>query len=208
MTNLHSRIKPNGKTKFSLFIIESLRFDDEKSRLEGRILHDIFRLSGHHVDYLYIRTRKELRVAIERFRESRRRYLHISCHGNAREIVLTLDRMPFKEFALDVVPHLGDRRLFMSACAVVNDHLAEAVIPRSGCNSLIGPRKNISFDDAVIMWASFYHLMFRDPESKQMKGGKIRWALRRIRRAFDIELDYFKPDRTAKGYSRVNIDEK
>ena len=71
------------KTTFSLFIIESLRFADEaEQRFEGRILRDIFRLSGHDVEYLYIRTRKELKEALQQFYLSRKRYLHISCHGN------------------------------------------------------------------------------------------------------------------------------
>jgi hypothetical protein len=34
--------------------------------------------------------------------------------------------------------------------------------------------------------------MFRDPALDAMKGGKIRWALRRTRYAFGIEFDYFK----------------
>lgn len=199
--------KRGTKTKFSLSIIESLDFGDEQGkRLEGRILRDILRLSGHEVEYLYIRTRRELQVAIRRFYESRRRYLHISCHGNPKQIVLTLDFIPFAEFALDTLPYLRGRRLFMSACAVVNDDFAKVVIPESGCQSLIGPRKSICFDDAVLMWASFYHLMFRDPEIDRMKGGKIRWALRRIRYAFGIEFNYFRREDTKKGYSKVDID--
>lgn len=66
------------KTIFSLFIIESLSFGDEaKLRFEGKLLTDILRMSrqGIEVEYLYIRTRKELAVALRRFRESNKRYL-------------------------------------------------------------------------------------------------------------------------------------
>jgi hypothetical protein len=201
--------KHPSSTKFSLYIIESLKFEDEKKkRLEGRILRDILRLSGHEVEYIYIRTQREFQVAMRRFYESRRRYLHISCHGNSKTVALTLDSIPFDKFADDANPYLKHRRLFMSACAVVNNDLAKRVIPESRCNSLIGPRESIYFDDAVLMWASFYHLMFRDPESDAMKGGKIRWALRRIRYAFGIEFDYFRRDDTKQRYSKVNINEK
>ena len=50
------------KTIFSLFIIESLRFVDEKKLwFEGKLLRDILRMSRQiEVEYLYIRTRKEL----------------------------------------------------------------------------------------------------------------------------------------------------
>lgn len=199
----------SGKTKFSLYIIESLKFpDEEQNRLEGKILRDILQLSGHTVEYLYIRTRRELQVAVERFHLSRRRYLHISCHGNPTTIRLTLDRLSFSEFASDVTPYLKNRRLFMSACAVVNKNLAKHVIPASGCHSVVGPRESIYFDDAVLMWASFYHLMFRDPEIDAMKGGKIRWALRRTRYAFGIEFDYFRRTESSAGYAHVDIDRK
>jgi hypothetical protein len=132
----------------------------------------------------------------------------LSCHGNPTTIGLTLDRLRFAEFATDVGPFLRNRRLFLSARAVVNEDLAKLVIPGSGCHSVIGPRKTIYFDDSVLMWASFYHLMFRDPEVDAMKGGKIRWALRRIRHAFGIEFDYFKKIDGSPRYTRVDIEAK
>jgi len=96
----------------------------------------------------------------------------------------------------------------MSACEVVNADLAKAVLPKSGCHSVIGPRDAINFDDAVLMWAAFYHLMFRDPEIKAMKGGKIRWALRHTRCAFEKEFEYFTRADTSRGYKKVDIDER
>jgi len=94
------------RTIFSLFIIESLRFaDEEKLRFEGKVLTDILRMSRQiEVEYLYIRTRKELAVALKRFHDSNKRYLHISCHGNEVELGLTLDDVPFDEFADDLAP--------------------------------------------------------------------------------------------------------
>ncbi|MGB6480553.1 MAG: hypothetical protein WA872_15460 [Candidatus Sulfotelmatobacter sp.] len=63
-----------SKTIFSLFIIESLEFrDEQKLRFEGKLLTDILRMSrqGIEVEYLYIRTHKELSVALKRFRRSK-----------------------------------------------------------------------------------------------------------------------------------------
>ena len=94
-----------SKTNFSLFVIESLEFGDEKNlRFEGKLLTDILRMSrqGIEVEYLYIRTRQELSVALKRFHRSKKRYLHISCHGNPDEIGLTLDTVPFDEFADEI----------------------------------------------------------------------------------------------------------
>ena len=138
-----------SRTIFSLFIIESLRFrDEEKPFFEGKLLTDILRMSRQiEVEYLYIRTRKELAVALKRFRDSQKRYLHISCHGNPTELGLTLDDVPFDEFADELAPYMDkSQRLFFSACSVVNRNLATAVMQRSGCHSIIGPKEDISLE--------------------------------------------------------------
>lgn len=189
-------------TDFSLFIIESLDLEDEEGRREGRILRDILGMSnpGLSVQYFYLRTEKEFSVALERFSASGSRYLHISCHGNKRTVALTLDAMNFARFGDHVRPHLKNRRLFMSACAVVNDDLASEVMP-SGCYSLIGPNRKINFDDAVLMWATFYHLMVRAPGANKMRNDQIRDALRRAWQTFGERFTYFRKDGV--GHSRV-----
>jgi hypothetical protein len=195
------------KTTFSLFIIESLRFEDEaEQRFEGRILRDIFQLSGHDVEYLYIRTRRELQEALRRFHASRKRYLHISCHGSNAFLQLTLDKVPFRCFAEDASVYLKGRRLFVSACAVVSKQFA-SVLPQMECLSLIGPRANIAFDDAVIIWATFYHLMFRHDQKKMMKR-EIRSALTSVCQLLPVEFGFYRLTKSAKGYSIVHIGDR
>jgi hypothetical protein len=194
------------KTKKALFIIESLEYEDEKTRREGRILQQVMRLSGADVKYIYIRTQQELGFALEQFRKSKYRYLHISCHGDRHSIAFTLDKtVPFEDLAAEIRPYLKGRRLFFSACSVVNDELATAILPKSGCYSIVGPRNRINFDDALLMWASFYHLAFRDNDDG-LRGGKIRWMLRRIRHTFGIEFDYYRSD--GGSYKKDDIDVK
>jgi len=84
------------KTKFSLYIIESLRFEDEARRREGKILKDILRLADHRVHYVYIRTKRELEEVLYKFQDSESRYLHLSSHGNEENIELTLDRVTWR----------------------------------------------------------------------------------------------------------------
>jgi hypothetical protein len=179
--------------KPSVFIIESLSFQDEAAeRLEGRILQDILKLSKKESAYFYIRTRKELAKVLARFTGSRMRYLHISCHGSQDSIALTLDTVGFEEFGRLVKPHLSERRrLFCSACQVVNEKLAGAVIPGSDCWSIVGPSKEITFGDAALMWASFYHLVFRE-NPKGMNRKQIVGVLERICRAFSVPFTYFR----------------
>jgi hypothetical protein len=188
-----------------LYIIESLKFDDERRRREGRIIKQILRLCDFPAKYIYIRTQPELDLALKGFEQSRFRYLQSSCHGSRDPVAFTLDQMSFDDFAAEVNPYLDRKRVFFSAREVVNPQLAEALLADSGCYSIIGPNAAINFDDALLMWASFYHLAFRDGEPALL-GGKIRWVLRRVRHAFNIEFGYFKS--TKIGFEEVNIEKE
>jgi hypothetical protein len=175
--------KKDSNTKAGIFIVESLGIEDELGkRHEGKILHDILVLSGKKTEYWYVRTWKELKEMFQRFYDSNLRYLHISCHGSSESISLTFDTVDFETFGEEAKQYLEHRRLFFSACEVVNRDLRDAVLPDSDCYSLVGPKHEIRFDDAVIMWATFYHLMLRD--SKTMKRDDIREALRKIKATF------------------------
>ena len=120
-------------TKASVFIIESLSFEDERDGdLEGHLLQQMLHLSGKDAEYVYIRTARELEEVLDQFYESKYRYLHISCHGNRDELALTLDTLQFSAFGKMAHRALRNRRLFVSACAVVNRDFAKAVIPVLG----------------------------------------------------------------------------
>jgi hypothetical protein len=201
----------SSKTDFSLFIIESLTFADEKAgRLEGKILGDLLRLSrqGIDIEYLYIRTWREFKKALTIFSRSKKRYLHISSHGNEKEVGLTLDAISLSKFGTELAPYVKNRRVFFSACEVATEELASAVMRGSGCYSVIAPKAEISFGDAAIMWASFYHLMFRDPQADSIQGGKIRWALRRLHHAFGEEFAYFNKADNDNGYETVDVNKR
>jgi hypothetical protein len=77
---------------------------------------------------------------------------------------------------------------------------------QSNCLSIIGPPKNINFDDALLMWASFYHLAFRDKDETKLQGGKIRWALRKVHFAFQEEFRYYS--RAGTEWERVDVEKR
>lgn len=182
---------PKRVTKADVFIIESLEFDDEKDeRFEGKFLSQILHLSGKKPKYYYIRTKKELKKVLELFEQSAYRYLHLSCHGSKTSIYTTLDRIPFQKFGQLVRPYLRKKRLFISACSAVNSQLARNIIPSSGCISIIGPVTAIEFRDAAIVYASFYHLMFKKSPSK-MTRGDVMSILQKVADTFEITLNYF-----------------
>ncbi|MBB5034250.1 hypothetical protein [Prosthecobacter vanneervenii] len=188
-----------------VFIIESLNPDDERaSRFEGRIISDILHLSGKQCEYRYIRTKRELMWAVQTFIDSDFRYLHISSHGNPTTMFTTLDTLPFADFAQIVRPALRNRRLFISACSMTNTALADAIMPGSGCYSLIGPRKDVYFADAALLWASFYHLMFKRNEAA-MKRADIIDTVHSVASTFDVPLRYYSASNDVKGYKTRGV---
>ncbi|KEI72159.1 hypothetical protein GV64_16775 [Endozoicomonas elysicola] len=183
-------------SKPNVFIIESLDFDDEKSdRFEGKVLSQILKLNGIASEYYYIRTKQELDEIIDKFDESDYRYLHISCHGSPNSLETTLDSVSFEELNTMLSPCLDKKRVFISACEMVNADLAGALIGDSECFSVIGPSEPVSFSDATIFWSSFYHLMFNDNENA-MKRKEIKQILEKITDLFDVKVNYYSKSKS------------
>ena len=149
-------------TEPQVFIIESLRFSDEaEDSFEGRRISDMLALSGKTCKYFYVRTKAEFEAVLDKFWDSKYRYLHLSCHANSLGMETTLDEIPFQELSDILEPYLENRRLFLSACEMSCSKLAKLLMPKSGCYSILGPSEKIDFADAAIFWASFYHKVFR-----------------------------------------------
>lgn len=185
-----------------VFIIESLTFaDEQKERFEGRIISRILALSGKSCQYYYIRTKRELEEVLKRFSASAYRYLHLSCHGDSAAMYTTLDPIPFSEFALLVNPHLRNRRLFVSACSMTNAELAQAIMPRSGCYSILGPDQDVRFSDAAVLWASLYHVLFT-ADSSGMTRRVLKAKAQEVSDMFGVRLTYIRRATSAsRGYN-------
>ena len=145
-----------------VFIIESLRSEDrEAGRCEGDFLSHILRLEKKRASYCYIRTEREMKVALEQFAASGFRYLHVSCHGDEDGIELTDGELTVKKLGRLLRPFLRKRRVFFSACGLVRETLAQELLTNTECHSVIGPASELSCGEAAIFWASFYHLMLK-----------------------------------------------
>lgn len=187
-------------TKADVFIIESLKLEDEiEKQYEGKFLSQILHLARKKPIYYYIRTKKELKEILKEFKESNYRYLHLSCHGNKTALSTTLDDISFPKLTELMKPYLKDRRLFISACRVVNHDLAQTVIPSSRCFSIIGPARDVFFSDAAIIYASFYHLVFKADRKRMTRRG-ILPALQKVTNTFEVPLNYYSRSRSRKGY--------
>ena len=182
--------------KKGVFIIESLEFRDEKlDRYEGKFLSRILKLGGVKTQYYYIRTSQELEEVLKIFKETEYRYLHFSCHGSEESIETTLNSIAFDLFSEFVTPVLDYKRLFISACSSVNKNLAKELFPFCKCYSLIGFENDVSFNDAAITWASFYHLILKNDK---MRYDKISPILESISKLYSIPINYFQASQSAK----------
>jgi hypothetical protein len=192
------------RTKPEVYVIESLDPDDEgNGRFEGAIIAKILSMHGKNCRYEYVRTRKAFEAAAKRFGRSRFRYLHVSSHGDPEGMCTTnQDEIDFYELGQILRPHLDDRRLFVSACELVHQDLASAVIPSSGCYSVIGPNEKIRFTDAAVLWSSLYHLMFTH-NSDAMRRAELLRFLRSTSSLFRVSMSYFsRSTSSASGISR------
>ena len=180
------------RTKAEVFVIESLTLEDEESNLqEGHIISKMLHLTGKEkTKYYYIRTRHELEAVIKIFGKLKYRYLHISCHAGKSKFDTTLDAISYSDLGNMLRPHLQGRRVFVSACRMVNKKLAEELFRDSELLSLTGPKNNIRFDSAAAFWLSLYHLMFKK-DTKNMNSKKLRNTLRKLSIIYDERINHF-----------------
>jgi hypothetical protein len=179
----------------NVFIIESLSITEENSgHIEGKILSDILRLSGKKSLYMYIHTIKELEDALLEFRKSDYRYLHLSCHGCATGIFISDLFIDFASLSKLLTPHLFNKRLFLSSCSITQKELADLLFPNSGCYSILGSTDDVLIRDAAIMWASFYHRIFKE-DMYQIKRRSMSKYARMVSKLFNIPLALYYPGR-------------
>lgn len=181
----------SSNTAPEVFIIESLsRDDEEQDRYEGHRLSDMLTLSDKTCRYVYIRTVLELEEVIKEFSQSNYRYLHLSCHGANDCMALTYEHLDFPNLGKLLRPVLKGRRLFVSACSMVNWALADEVMKNSGCVSIMGSPRDIDMGDAALFWASLYHLMFRE-NANSMRNRTIKDQAAKVSAAFDLQFSIF-----------------
>jgi hypothetical protein len=182
-----------------VFIVESLELADErKERREGEVLAAVLRMCGKNPLYYYIRTRAELELIAELFKNSGYRYLHISCHGGMTSLETTLDSVSYKEFAKIFAGKLKNRRLFVSACSAGNRPFAELVRSRNkGVISVAAPSNDIQFDHAVAFWSSFYVKTF-SLNARSMNSDRIAAVLRPLAALFNEPVHFSRVNRKGK----------
>ncbi|MCU0320555.1 MAG: hypothetical protein MUE88_10835 [Flavobacteriales bacterium] len=177
--------------QYGVFIIESMDMENERQgKLDGQALKTILDLCDIPNDYYYIRTKLELEHVMDEFVASNFQFLHFSCHGNEKELSLTLETLSYEEFEEIIGECMWHRRLFLSACRVARLELAERFIPKHHAYSVIGTPEDIAYDKAAIVWSTFYHLMYED-DQVQMFQRNLLPVLTQVSEVYKVSLNYF-----------------
>ena len=89
---------------------------------------------------------------------------------------------------------------------MANERLARAIIPKSGCTSLLGPDRFIAFSHAAIFWASLYHVLFAE-DSTAVKSSVLRAKAQSLSDIYGVQLNYFGRDlENPNGYNFQQIE--
>lgn len=173
----------------NVFIIETLDPDDEgNGRFEGGVISQILRLHGKEPKYRYVRTKVEFNEAVKEFSNSGCRYLHISSHGNKKRMTTTNgDKISFRELAKTLKKAIRGKRLFLSACLMTNDDLANEIFGKTRCLSILGPTGEVEFTVSAVLWPALYHLMF-SAHDDGMRNGELRKNSKNLARLFEEEM--------------------
>lgn len=73
--------------------------------------------------------------------------------------------------------------------------MATAVFSQSSCYSLAGPVNKINFDDSVILWSAFYHLMFK-ANDRSMNRESIKQTMAQCAAMVDEEVEFYTPTKS------------
>lgn len=96
----------------------------------------------------------------------------------------------YPELGRLLAPYLSNCRLFLSSCEMVHEGSARALIRKTECRSVVGPRDKIDFHDAAIFWASPYHLMFK-AKSDAMSDRTLGKCIAKVSLLFDVVVAYY-----------------
>lgn len=187
-----SNLPPIQITEPEIFIIESLKLEEEKEEYkEGKFLYNYLKLSGKHPIYYYIRSKRELEELSNKFRESGFRYLYISCHGDSTSIHTTLDAITFEDFASIFAQKLRNRRLFVSGCCVGQENFAKHLFEKNeGMFSLTAPDKDVTFHQMVPFWLAFFYTM-DSIDTQSMKCRTLWQYLQLCSNMFNVNMIHF-----------------
>jgi len=158
-----------------VFVIEALHAADyDVGRADGDVLANHLHLMGVQKAYCKVKNKIEFQDAIIKFKLSRCRFLHVSCHGEANANVLDIgdDAVNYEELATLLKGSLTGKRIAFSACYLGNDRLARILFGKNkGLHSFMAFSHSVAFDLASAFWIAYYTMAVRAANVKRNKTG-------------------------------------
>ncbi|MEG2810424.1 MAG: hypothetical protein RR889_07225, partial [Akkermansia sp.] len=165
---MESDFSPIQNSQSEIFIIESPSDGSEENcLLEGKILYDLLKSLKKNPRYIFFEDKDQLSYISEAFRKSNYRYLHISTHGNQKEIILKNQKISYDKFASYFSGNLKLRRVFSSAGNLENEKFREALCnaDNKGMHSVLTPVENMLLGEAISFWSMFYVSLLNESRS-------------------------------------------
>jgi hypothetical protein len=173
-------------SEYGVFIVENLRGEDY---FDGENLHEILDLSRIKNIYREVHDKEEFVEALNEFKLSNLRYLHISCHADMDGIEINGEEITNFELSEIFKNKIKKRRVFLSACRGGNRNIATAV-QKCGGQSVIGTPIDLHFDKAALFWPAFYHVI-NCVDSEKMNRKSISGTLKKCVDLFEIPINYY-----------------
>lgn len=184
-------IKIHEALVYGIFIIEGM----EKDASESPMLKKMLSLTKVNplIKIKKVRSRADFKKAIQSFKNSDFKFLHISTHGGTNYLKFENDKIEIPEFVDIIGPVSTDRRIFLSACSFATFNMAKEIIPKYHCLSIIGSPDIVDVDKAAVFWTSFYFLIFKIHESKDVSINQEVFfkVFKKLTSAFEYNLEYF-----------------
>ena len=147
-------------------------------------------MMGKNPIYRKVKDADDFENALNDYKQSKYRFLHISCHGNKSQVFFEEGMVDYLGFGNLFANHsLPVTRIFFSACCLGNLALSKAIITANkAVHSIVAPTQKIPFDLALIAWSSFYVKAFgwnKDGISENT----ILMTMRQIANLFLLDFD-------------------
>lgn len=207
-------------TELSVFIIESLPENDPTlSRRDGEILAKQLELTLQKPKYVFAKNKIEFQNALNDFKKSKCRFLHISCHGEKGGNVIRLgtDLVNFKEFAQMFRGRLQNNRITFSTCFVGQGRLFREMfkVNDTAVHSIMGFCKSVDVELASAFWIAYYTLVTRltyagrrspQNDTDQIHVSGLAKIVERLSALFhvDVRLNYVSKDSKSNSWALVD----
>jgi hypothetical protein len=167
---------------FFVHIIESNRVDEVIAGLrEGEALKNVLKFSNVDVEYNTSFAEQDFAITIARnfsYAQKKQQFpiIHIAAHGSEHGVHLTTGSIitwPYLASVLAPLHHLTNGRylLCLSACRGLNSINIARVMPQCGPLGFVGTPDDVNWNDTVVGYCSFYHLLRKGMTISQSVAG-------------------------------------